>query len=57
MKEKKYLGDGVYFKYDGSELVLTTENGVMQTNIIFLEMEVIQRLIEELQNEGIINLK
>jgi len=38
---KDYLGDGVYAEWDGERIVLTTENGIEATNIIYLELEVI----------------
>jgi hypothetical protein len=41
MKPKAYLGDGVYVREDeGRGLVLTTENGMRETNTIVLEPEV-----------------
>lgn len=38
---KDYLGDGVYAKFDGYALVLTTEDGVSVHNEIVLEPSVI----------------
>ena len=43
---KKYLGDAVYADFDGYNVVLTTENGIEQTNVIVLEPLVISRLKE-----------
>jgi len=37
---KQYLGDGVYVDWWEGGLVLTTENGIEQTNAIYLEPEV-----------------
>ena len=34
---KAYIGDGVYVDFDGFGLVLTTENGLIATNTIYLE--------------------
>jgi len=45
MMNKQYLGDGVYAKFDGYSIVLTTENGVMTTNQIVLEPEVLAALV------------
>jgi hypothetical protein len=50
--KKVYLGDGVYAVFDGTHVVLTTENGIATTNEIFLDNEVIGNLltfIEELK--------
>lgn len=40
---KEYLGDGVYIDFNGQNIVLTTENGLTQTNIIFLEWELVEK--------------
>jgi hypothetical protein len=40
MITKRYLGDGVYVDFDGYAFVLTTEDGVSDTNRIVLEPEV-----------------
>ncbi len=37
---KQYLGDGVYVDCDGYALILTTEDGIRETNRIVLEPEV-----------------
>jgi hypothetical protein len=38
---KIYLGDSVYFMFDGYDVILTTENGYGSTNTIVMEPEVI----------------
>lgn len=38
---KDYLGDGVYARFDGHDLVLTTEDGVSVHNTIVLEPAVV----------------
>lgn len=43
--DKQYIGDGVYVDYDGYGFILTTENGIEQTNIIILEPEVYESLV------------
>jgi hypothetical protein len=43
---KEYLGDGVYARIDGKYIVLTTENGVQATNIIYLESSTLKALDE-----------
>lgn len=42
--EKVYLGDNVYLRRDGWDLILTTENGIYVTNRIVLEPEVLAAL-------------
>lgn len=44
-QDKIYLGDSVYASWDGSMVKLTTENGFGPSNVIFLEPEILQRLI------------
>jgi len=48
-KAKRYLGDGVYIEGFNDEIVLTTEDGIHQTNCIVLEPEVIQALLKYLE--------
>jgi hypothetical protein len=43
---KRYIGDGVYVDFDGYGIVLTTENGISETNRIVLEPEVYGLLLE-----------
>lgn len=45
-KKKEYLGDGVYVEIVNDQIVLTTENGVDITNIIYLEPQVLTNLFE-----------
>jgi hypothetical protein len=52
MPEKKtYLGDGVYYELRDGRVVLTTENGLSATNVIFLEPEVVAKFLERLGND------
>ena len=44
-ENKQYLGDSVYAEYDGSGIVLTTDNGLGPTNVIYLELEVLAALV------------
>lgn len=34
---KEYLGDGAYVDYDGFCIILTTSDGIVDTNTIYLE--------------------
>jgi hypothetical protein len=48
--EKIYLGDGVYAEMDEfNSIILTTSNGIMDTNRIVLEPEVLDALNKYLQ--------
>jgi hypothetical protein len=44
VKNRLYLGDGVYVAQVYDALILTTENGIETTNSIVLEPEVIHAL-------------
>jgi hypothetical protein len=50
---KQYLGDGVYVAMDESRdmLVLTTENGIEATNVIYLEEEVVAALLQYIRSK------
>lgn len=40
-----HLGDGAYARYDGSELVIYTSNGIHTTNSVYLEQPAISALL------------
>ena len=44
--KKRYIGDGVYADVENGQLILTTENGISVTNLIFIEPEVWSALLE-----------
>lgn len=48
MGKKAYLGDGVYAEFEGPSAILklTTSDGLRETNVIYLEPEVIRDLLE-----------
>ena len=50
MTRRQYLGDAVYIDYDGTDLILTTEDGVEESNRIILEPAVIDALERYLKN-------
>jgi hypothetical protein len=41
---KAYLGDGVYADFDGDQIILTTEDGIRETNRIYLDGHVFNYL-------------
>ncbi len=43
---EEYLGDGVYVGFDGWHLILTTSNGISETNRIYLVPGVWERLVD-----------
>ena len=47
--EKKYLGDGVYYRTDASDqVVLTVENGAAVLHAIYLNTECVAALLRQL---------
>ncbi len=52
MIEKEYIGDGVYVDYTGFEVVLTTEEGPVMTNCIYLEPHVWRALVRYMARVG-----
>jgi hypothetical protein len=45
LKHRQYLGDAVYASFDGYHIVLTTENGISETNRICLDPAVFNSLV------------
>ena len=44
--EETYLGDSVYVKVDGGQLVLKTDNGYGASNTIYLERDTYNALVK-----------
>lgn len=42
----KYLGDGLYADFDGSQVELYASNGIAKTNQVFLDPYVLQRFLD-----------
>lgn len=42
---KSYIGDGCYAEWDGYAIILTTSNGLENTNTIVLDPEVFEGLV------------
>lgn len=49
MKNKAYIGDGVYAAVDNYGITLTTENGMCATNTIYLDNEFAEKLYKFLE--------
>jgi len=47
---KQYLGDGVYVSDDGYHVILTTSDGISETNTIFLDDDVLAALTKFLES-------
>jgi len=43
--KKQYIGDGVYAVFDGRGIWLTTEDGIVATDAIYVEPEVLVSLL------------
>lgn len=39
---KKYLSDGVYLQWDGNRIILTAEDGILVSNRIYINSEVLE---------------
>ena len=46
VSDKHYLGDAVYYTYDGFGVMLTTEDGLHTISSIYLEPDVIAKLLK-----------
>ena len=52
--DKTYLGDGVYVEVDDCMLRLTTNDGISEDNVIYLEMatyEALKRFVKKLSEK------
>jgi hypothetical protein len=41
---RQYLGDGLYADFDGTQIVLTAEDGIRAANTVYLEPSVYEAL-------------
>ncbi len=48
--KKTYLGDGAFVRFDGYHVLLTTEDGISETNRVALDPEVLQAFEEWLRS-------
>jgi len=53
---KEYIGDGVYVDMKDNVLILTTENGIHTTNIIYLEPDIYMNLVNYVKEIRLINV-
>jgi hypothetical protein len=47
---KTYLGDSVYVELSPFHIILTTENGMEASNVIFLEPEVLEAFLRFIES-------
>lgn len=52
MKEKQYIGDGAYAEFDGYSVVLTTSDGMCNTNQVCMEPEVVKNFLRYFASIG-----
>ena len=52
--DKTYIGDGVYASTCDGVVCLTTENGMMVNNRIYLDNDVLRALVDFLKKKGLI---
>ncbi len=53
MNYREYLGDGLYGDFDGYQIILAANNGIRDTNVVYLEPEVLKKFfayIELIEN-------
>lgn len=43
MNYREYLGDGLYADFDGYQIILAANNGIRDTNVVYLEPVVLNR--------------
>lgn len=55
--KKKYLGDGLYYEYDGHTVRLFAYIGVQVYNEVFLEPEVLLNFLETLKSDNLLTPK
>jgi|FreactTroBogLake_1042271.scaffolds.fasta_scaffold47688_1 hypothetical protein len=54
MNYRKYLGDGLYADFDGYHIILAANNGFIDTNVVYLESEVLEMFYLYVKNIEII---
>lgn len=57
MNYREYLGDGLYADFDGYQILLAANNGITDTDVVYLEPEVLKKfftyieLIEQIKKQ------
>jgi GTP cyclohydrolase III len=55
--DKIYLGDGLYCSHDGYQFHLTAENGIRIQNEIYLDDQVVSRLLAAIETVYKVKIK
>lgn len=50
MNFRRYLGDGLYGDFDGYQIVLAANNGIVDTNVVYLEPSVLNNFLLYLEH-------
>lgn len=43
---RRYLGDGLYADFDGYQIILAANNGIQDTNVVYLEPAVLKKFYQ-----------
>jgi hypothetical protein len=54
MTTKVYLGDGAYVSLEEGTVILTTEDGMHISNVVYLEPQVLEHLLRVLVEWGLL---
>lgn len=54
LKDATYLGDGLYYSYDGYQVRLFTHNGLYSEHEVFLESAVLDNFLRVIEQDGLI---
>lgn len=57
MSKKEYIGDSVYVEIENRMVKLTTDNGRGPSNTIYLELEVLNQLINYLKRTSYLEVE
>lgn len=50
--KRTYLGDGLYAEYDGYQFMLAANNGISDTDVVYLDPSVLAALMSYVQECG-----
>lgn len=50
--KRTYLGDGLYAEYDGYQFMLAANNGIQDTNVVYIDPRVLVAFMNYVQKCG-----